>query len=79
MATSKYHLEYKAEFNTCPTNRFGLALKNKVCSQGKFLVNKVEFGGSFGMSLERDCNKVEVTSNLEFFYLFWYELGGSSS
>jgi hypothetical protein len=32
--------------------------------EGKFLVAKFEFGGSFGMSLEGDCHKVEVTPNL---------------
>ncbi len=33
--------------------------------EGKFLVTKFEFGGSYGMSLEGDFHKVEITSNLE--------------
>jgi hypothetical protein len=32
--------------------------------EGKFLVTKFEFGGSFGMSLEGDCHEVEVRPNL---------------
>jgi hypothetical protein len=32
--------------------------------EGKFLVTKFEFGGSFGMSLEGDCHEVEGTPNL---------------
>ncbi len=34
-------------------------------AKGKFLLDKFEFGGSFGMSLEGDCHVVEVTPNLE--------------
>jgi hypothetical protein len=33
--------------------------------EGKFLVAKFEFGVIFGMGLEKDCHKVEVTLNLE--------------
>ncbi len=33
--------------------------------EGKFLFAKFEFGWSFGMSLKRDGQKVEVNSNLE--------------
>ncbi len=38
---------------------------SKKRSEGKFLVTKFEFGGSFGMSLEGDCHEVEVKPNLE--------------
>ncbi len=38
--------------------------------QQKSDLNKFEFGGSFGMSLEGDCHGVEVTPNLEFFVTF---------
>jgi hypothetical protein len=34
--------------------------------EGKFLVTKFEFGGSFGMSLEGDRHELEVTPNLEY-------------
>jgi hypothetical protein len=48
-------------------------------SEGKFLITKLEFGGSFGMRLEGDCHEVKVTPNLELLSQFWYELGGSLS
>ncbi len=35
-------------------------------TEGKFLVTKFEFVGSFGMSFKGDCHEVEVTPNLEF-------------
>jgi hypothetical protein len=38
--------------------------------EGKFLVTKFEFGGSFGLSLEGDCREVEVTPNLELLITF---------
>ncbi len=38
---------------------------NLKISECKFLVAKFEFGGSFSVSLEGDCYKVEVTPNLE--------------
>ena len=38
--------------------------------EGKFLVAKFEFGGSFAMSLEGDCHELEVTPNLEFLVTF---------
>jgi hypothetical protein len=38
--------------------------------EGKFLVDKFEFGGSFGMSLEGDCHEVESTPNLELLVTF---------
>jgi hypothetical protein len=38
--------------------------------EGKFIVAKFEFGGSFGMSLEGDCHEVEVTPNLEVLVTF---------
>ncbi len=31
---------------------------------------QIEFGGSFGMSLEGDCHEVEVTPNLELLVTF---------
>ncbi len=46
------------------------------CPEGKFLVTKFEFGGSFGMSLEGDCHEVEVTSNLELLATFGMSLEG---
>ncbi len=39
-------------------------------TEGKVLVTKFEFGGSFGMSLEGDCHEVEVTPNLELLVTF---------
>ena len=44
--------------------------------EGKFLVTKFEFGGSFGMSLEGDCHEVEVTPNLELLVTFGMSLEG---
>jgi hypothetical protein len=44
--------------------------------EGKFLVTKCEFRGSFGMSLKGDCNEVEVTPNLEFLVTFGMTLAG---
>jgi hypothetical protein len=38
--------------------------------EGKFILTKFEFGGSFGMSLEGDCHEREVTPNLEFLVIF---------
>ncbi len=32
--------------------------------EGKFLITKFDFGGSFGMSSEGDCHELEVTPNL---------------
>jgi hypothetical protein len=43
---------------------------------GKFLVSKYEFGGSFGMSLERYYHEVEATPNLEFLVTFGMSLEG---
>jgi hypothetical protein len=40
----------------------------------KFSVTKFEFGGSFGMSLERNCHEVEVTPNLELLVTFGMSL-----
>jgi hypothetical protein len=34
-------------------------------SEGKYLVTKFDFGGSFGRSLEGDCHEIEVTPNLK--------------
>jgi hypothetical protein len=45
-------------------------LKRRDDPEGKFLVTKFEFGGSFGMSLERDCHEVEVMPNLELLVTF---------
>jgi hypothetical protein len=42
-----------------------LVEKMKNNPEGKFLVPEIEFGGSFGMSLERDCHEVVFTPNLE--------------
>jgi hypothetical protein len=47
-----------------------------VSSEGKFLVAKFEFGGSFGMSLEGNCREVEVTPNLELLVTFGMSLEG---
>jgi hypothetical protein len=46
------------------------------CFEGKFLVTKFEFVGSFGMSLEGDCHEVEVTPNLEVLVTFGMSLEG---
>jgi hypothetical protein len=45
-------------------------------TEGKFLVTQFEFGGSFGMSYEGDCNEVEVTPNLELLVTFGMSLEG---
>ncbi len=42
-----------------------MSLVDEKASGGKFLVIKIEFGGSFGMILEGDCHEVKVTPNLE--------------
>jgi hypothetical protein len=48
----------------------------KTKPKGKYLVVKIEFGGSFGMSLEGDCHEVEVTPNLEYLVTFGVSLEG---
>jgi hypothetical protein len=45
-------------------------------SEGKFLVIKIEFGVSFGMSLEGDCYEVEVNPNLKLLVNFGMSLEG---
>jgi hypothetical protein len=47
-------------------------------TEGKFLVAKFEFGGSFGMSLKGDCHEAEaeVTPNLELLVTFGIGLEG---
>jgi hypothetical protein len=44
--------------------------------EGKFLVTKFEFEGSFGMSLEGDFYGVEVIPNLELLVTFEMNLEG---
>jgi hypothetical protein len=41
---------------------------------GRFLVSKFEFGGSFDMSLEGESCEVEVTPNLELLAAFGMSL-----
>jgi hypothetical protein len=55
-----------------------ICYKLKYKSEGKFLVPKFEFGGSFGMSLEGNFHKVEFTK-IGIVNRFWFELGGSLS
>jgi hypothetical protein len=43
-------------------------------TEGKFLVAKIGFGGSFGISLEGDCHEVVVTPNLELLVTFGMSL-----
>ncbi len=43
---------------------------------GKFLVSKFEFGGSFVVSLEGDCHELEVTPNMELLVAFGMSLKG---
>ena len=45
-------------------------------AEGKFLVTKFEFGGSFDMSLEGDCHDLEVTHNSELLVNFGMCLEG---
>jgi hypothetical protein len=45
-------------------------------AKGKFLVTKIEFGGSFGMNLEGYCHKLEVTPDLELLVAFGMSLEG---
>jgi hypothetical protein len=47
-----------------------------VRSEGKFLVIKFEFGGSFGISLEGDYHELVVTSNLVLLVTFSMSLEG---
>jgi hypothetical protein len=61
------------ELTQAVTNCF---LKNFLLPEGKFLVTKFEFGGSFGMSLEGDFHEVEVTPNLELLGAFGMSLEG---
>jgi hypothetical protein len=42
--------------------------------EGKFLVDKFEFGGSFSMSLKGVCLEVEVTPNLDLLVSFGMSL-----
>jgi hypothetical protein len=44
---------------------FAMAVLHTVRTEGKFFITKFELEVSFGMSLERDCHKVEVTPSLE--------------
>ncbi len=44
--------------------------------EGKLLVTKFEFGGSFGMSLEGYCHEAEVTLNLKLLVTFGISLEG---
>jgi hypothetical protein len=44
--------------------------------EGKFLVTKFEFGGSFGMSLNGDFHEVEVAPTLELLVTFSMSLEG---
>jgi hypothetical protein len=46
-------------------------------AEGKFLVPKFVFGGSFGMSLEGACHEIEVTPNLKLFVTFGMSLEGA--
>jgi hypothetical protein len=65
----------------CPRERndFLNKIPNFVAlSEGKFLVTKFQFGGSFGMSLEGDCHDLEVTPNLELLVTFGMSLEGVS-
>jgi hypothetical protein len=39
-------------------------------------VANIEFGGSFGMSLEGDCHELEVTPNFELLVTFGMSLEG---
>jgi hypothetical protein len=41
-----------------------------------FLVAKFEFGGSFGLNLEKDCHEVEIILNLKLFVTFGMNLEG---
>jgi hypothetical protein len=45
-------------------------------SEGKFLVAKCDFRGSFGMSMEGDCHEIKVTPNLELLVTFGMSLEG---
>jgi hypothetical protein len=52
-----------------------LSFVNEV-PEGKFLVTKFEFRGSFGMSMEGDCHEVEITPNLVLSVTFGMSLEG---
>jgi hypothetical protein len=56
-------------FDSSLQNKQGFTTRTQnwliISPEGKFLVTKFEFGGSFGMRFERDCHEVEVTPNLE--------------
>jgi hypothetical protein len=44
--------------------------------EGKFLVIKIEFGGSCVMNLDGDCHEVEVTRNFELLVTFGMSFEG---
>jgi hypothetical protein len=45
-------------------------------TEGKFLVTKFEFRGSFGMTLEGDCHELEVSLNFKLLINFDMRLEG---
>jgi hypothetical protein len=47
-----------------------------VIAEGKFLVTKLEFEGSFSMSVEGYCHEVKVIFNLELLVIFGMSLEG---
>jgi hypothetical protein len=55
---------------------FLLVWRSTNASEGKFLVTKSGFRGSFDMSLKGDCHEVEVTPNLELLVTFGMSLEG---
>jgi hypothetical protein len=55
-----------------------IGLNPKFIPEGKFLISKLEFRGSFGMSLDGDCHENEVISNLVLSVTFCMS-GGSLS
>jgi hypothetical protein len=55
---------------------WGWSLTKNLPEEGKFLVNKFEFEGSFGMSLEGNCHELEITPNLELLVTFSKSLEG---
>jgi hypothetical protein len=44
--------------------------------EGKFLVTKFKFGGSFGMSLQGDSREGQITPTLELLVTFGMSLEG---
>jgi hypothetical protein len=75
-----YHpLPVYREFPASSIKLFSVYHIKKKTSKGKFLLTKFVFGGSFGMSLERNCHDLEFTPDSEWLFTFGMNLVGVCS